>query len=274
MWRSLVCFALLTGLLPVTGLAQQQPPREKKHILFIGASQFFAHDSVSAAMYMMEKIGRESGLFDVRFHTDTELITKKKLRGNKKNLDWFDAVMFYGQGELPLTDEQKADLMSFIREDGKGFLGGHSATDAFRKSWPEYIEMVGGSFNRHPWHEDVRIIVEDRTFPATKHFPESFEITDEIYQLDKYSRDKVRVLMSLDVETVDLNAKFVARDDKDFAIAWVREWGKGRVFNCVLGHREAVYDRPDMQKMWLEAARWVLGMTKGDTTPLPKPGTD
>ena len=49
--------------------------------------------------------------------------------------------------------------------------------------------MVGGSFNRHPWHEEVRIIVEDRTFPAMKHLPESIVVTDEIYQLDKYSRD-------------------------------------------------------------------------------------
>ena len=244
---------------------------EKKHILFLGASQFFAHDSVSHGMYTLAKIGEESGLFDVRFRTDTELITKKPLRGNKKNLVYFDAVMFYTQGDLPLTDDLKADLMSFVREDGKGFLAGHSATDTFRRSWPEYIEMVGGWFNRHPWHQKVRITVEDREFPATKHFPESFEITDEIYQLDRYSREKVRVLMSLDVSTVDLNAKNVARTDKDFAIAWAREWGKGRVFSCVLGHDRAVWDRPDIQKMWLEAVRWVLGMTDGDTTPRPKP---
>ncbi len=58
------------------------------------------------------------------------------------------------------------------------------------------------------------------------------------------------------------------------AIAWVSTWGKGRVFNCMLGHDEEVYDRPDIQTMWLEAARWVFGMTKGDTTPRPKPSQD
>ena len=36
---------------------------EKKHILFLGASQGFAHDSVSYGMYTMAKIGQESGLF-------------------------------------------------------------------------------------------------------------------------------------------------------------------------------------------------------------------
>jgi type 1 glutamine amidotransferase len=274
MWQRVIILAWLAAGLPALVSAQRGQPPEKKHLLFIGASQVYAHDSISHAMYTMEKIGQESGLFDVRFHTDTEPLTKKKLRGYKKNLDYFDAVMFYTQGELPLTDDQKADLLSFIRDDGKGFLGGHTATDTFRETWPEYIEMVGGSFNKHPWHQKVRINVEDRTFPATRHFPTSFEVTDEIYQVDRYSRDKVRVLMTLDVSSVDLSAKNVERTDKDFALAWVSKFGKGRVFNCLLGHENQVWDRPDIQQMWLEAARWVFGMTGGDTTPLPKPSGD
>ena len=236
----------------------------------IGVSKDWAHDSVSHAMYTMEKIGQESDLFDVRFHTDVELLTKKKLGSNKKNLDHFDIIMLFCQGDLPLTDDQKADIMSFVREDGKGVLAAHSGTDSFRDSWPEYVEMVGGAFNEHPWNQEVRVNVEDRDFPATGHFPKSVEMTDEIYQLNRYSRDRVRVLMSLDVSSADLNAKGVYRTDKDFAMTWVRNWGKGRVFT-VLGHRPTVWDRPDIQKIWLEAAKWVLGLTEGDTTPLPQP---
>ena len=254
--------------LPVLAAGEGQ---EKKHILMIGGSKDWAHNSVSHAMYTMEKIGQESGLFDVRFHTDIELLTKKKLGSNKKNLDHFDIIMFFCQGDLPLTDDQKADVMSFVREDGKGILAAHSGTDSFRDSWPEYVEMVGGAFDEHPWHQKVRINLEDRNFPATRHFPESFEVTDEIYQLNRYSRDKVRVLMSLDVTSVDLKAKGVHRTDKDFAISWARNWGKGRVFTSVLGHRPSVWDRPDIQQMWLEAVKWVLGLTSGDTSPLPLP---
>ncbi len=261
---------LLLILALAAPLGAQDPPG-KKHILFIGAAEGFAHDSVSDAMFTMEKIGRDSGLFDVRFHTDLELITKKKLGGNKKNLDWFDAIMFYGQGDLPLSDEQKADLMAFVKEDGKGVLVAHSGTDSFRDSWPEYVEMVGGAFNHHPWHEKVRLLVDDRRFPATRHFPPSIQITDEIYQLNRYSRDKVRVLMRLDPASVDLTKERVERTDGDFAITWVRNWGKGRVFTSVLGHRPEVWDRYDIQKMWLEGAKWVLGMTEGETASLPLP---
>src|SRR5215831_13124103 len=50
---------------------------------------------------------------------------------------------------LPLkwrwTPSQKSDFLSFIRDDGKGFVGVHSATITFT-SWPEYGEMIGGYF--------------------------------------------------------------------------------------------------------------------------------
>jgi hypothetical protein len=48
----------------------------------------------------------------------------------------FNASVFYGIGELELTGQQKGDLMSFTKEDGKGFVGIHTAANAFL-TWPE-----------------------------------------------------------------------------------------------------------------------------------------
>ena len=53
----------------------------------------------------------------------------------------FDAIFFYGIGELELTDWQKADVLSFIREDGKGFVASHTAVTAFY-TWPEYTDLI------------------------------------------------------------------------------------------------------------------------------------
>ncbi|MEX2261895.1 MAG: ThuA domain-containing protein [Bryobacteraceae bacterium] len=251
--------------------AQQAQPGGKKKILVIGATAGHQHDSVSHAMATIWKIGRESGLWDTYIKTDTQLLTKKKLTGNAKNLDFFDAVFFYTTGELNMDDEQKAALLSFVRDDGKGFIGTHSATDTFYK-WPEYGELIGGYFDHHPWHQLVRVRVEDRDFPATKHYPETMEVTDEIYQFKNYSRDRVRVLMSLDTSSVDLKHERVRRTDGDFAVTWVRDYGKGRVFYSSLGHRETVWDRSDIQKMWLEGIKWALKLTDGSAAPRPKPG--
>ena len=129
--------------------AQSQAPR--KRLLVIGEEKGYRHEAVSHAMVTIERLGRESGLWDTVIRTDTEALTKKKLEYNAKNLNDFDAVLFYTGGTLEMDDQQKADFLSFVRDDGKGFIGIHSATITFTK-WPEYGEMIGGYFDEHPWN--------------------------------------------------------------------------------------------------------------------------
>ncbi len=249
----------------------QRPEPKRKKILAIGAVKGFQHDATSYGLATIWKIGQESGLYDTYIRTDTQLITKKKLTANAKNLNYFDAVIFYTTGELDLTADQKADLISFVHDDGKAFLGAHSALDTLYE-WPEYGEMIGGWFDGHPWNQfQAPVVVEDPTNPIVRHFPQTFSIMDEIYQAKSYSRDRVRVLMSLDASKLDLANPRVKRTDKDFAVAWIRDYGKGRIFYSTFGHRDDAWNRPDVQKMWLEAIKWGLGLTKIDATPRPKP---
>jgi uncharacterized protein len=212
---------LAFGALLAFGQQGQQPKRRK--VLAIGEVKGWQHDSVSHALASIERWGKETGLWDTYIRTDTQLVTKQKVpQGNAKNLNDFDAVVFYTTGELPMNEEQKASLMSFIKEDGKGFIGVHSAPDTFYQ-WPEYGEMLGGWFDQHPWNTfEAPIIVEDRDHPATKHMPPSFTFKDEIYQFKNYSREKVRVLMRLDENKLDLKNPRVHRADKDFAVTWVK----------------------------------------------------
>ena len=268
---TLLRYALVFGLsAAVLGTADAQPKRKK--LLAIGEVKGYEHDSVSNGLATMWKLGHDTGLWDTYIRTDCELITKKKLEKNAKNLDYFDAVYFYTTGELDMDDSQKADLLSFIHDDGKGFIGGHSAIDTFYK-WPQYGEMVGAYFDNHPWGQfEAPVIVEDRNFPAMRQFPPRFTILDEIYQPSKeFSRKNLRVLARLDENKIDLNHKGVKRTDRDFAVAWCKMYGKGRVFYSTFGHREEVYDRPDIQKMYLEATKWAMGLEEGDATPRPKP---
>src|ERR1700681_3261318 len=116
------------------------PP--KKHLLVIGEEKGFRHEAISHAMATIERLGREAGAWDTYLRTDTEPLTKKKLEYNAKNLNDFDAVLFYTGGTLEMDDQKKLDFISFIHDDGKGFIGIHSATITFT-DWPEYGEMIG-----------------------------------------------------------------------------------------------------------------------------------
>jgi type 1 glutamine amidotransferase len=240
---------------------------QKKHLLVIGEEKGYRHESVSHAMATIERLGKQTGLWDTTIRTDTEALTKKKLEYNAKNLTNFDAVFFFTGGDLEMDAQQKADFLSFIHDDGKGFIGVHSAAITFTK-WPEFVDMVGGTFDEHPWLTfDAPIIVEDPKFPGMQQWPHEFTLRDEIYQMKSFSRDKVHVLMSLDASKLDLTNPKVHRADHDFAVTWAKMYGKGRVYYSTLGHPENNWDDPRLQQMYVEAIKWAMGLVDADVTP-------
>ena len=172
----------------------------KKRLLLITESRGFVHSVVNRGkkhMCLVERtfveLAEKNRFFEVDYTQDARSVI------NAENLKKYDAVFFYTTGELPLSDVQKSDLLAFVRS-GKGFGGSHCATDTFYK-WKEYGELIGAYFDGHPWHQKVRVVVEDKEHVATKHLGDSFEITDEIYQFKgPYSREKLKVLMTLEPE--------------------------------------------------------------------------
>ena len=273
--RATLFSLLFLVTLPLFLGAQTAPTRPSgvKHVLVIGQTKGWEHESVTPAMVAIYELGKQSGLWDAVLRTDTELLTKKDLGRNAKNLDSFDAVVFASTtGELDLDDAQKRDFISFVHDDGKGFVGIHAALDTNYK-WPEYGEMIGGYFDEHPWFTFwAPIVNEQPDFPAVRHFPKEFTKWDEIYQPKQWSRDKVNVLLSLDASKLNYaNNARIHRTDRDFAVAWTKMYGKGRVFYSTLGHTEQSWEDPDIRKMYFEAVKWALGLTAGSTTPHASP---
>src|SRR4030095_8884299 len=243
--------ALLTTLLSSMVFAQTAE-NPKRNLLFIGQAKGYQHETISTAMATLHNLGRSSGLWNTVLRTDCTAITKKPLKWEAKNLDAFDAIVFFTDGDLDMDESQKADLLSFVRDDGKGFIGIHSAAITFT-SWPDYGKMLGVYFDGHPWGQfNAPLVVEDSSFPGMKHFPKAFTLFDEIYQIKNFSRDDVRVLLSLDPATLDRTRPGVKRADKDFAVIWARDLGKGRVLYNGLGHVQEDRERPDFHAMWLE----------------------
>ncbi len=209
-----------------------------------------APDQLSLVERALVEIGRESGRFEAVPTRDAAQFDPERLAG-------YGAVFFYTTGDLPLSEARRAALFEFVRR-GKGFVGAHSATDTFY-SVPEYGRLVGGYFDGHPWHEAVRVRVEDRDHLATRHLGASFGITDEIYQFrSPYDRRKLRVLLSLDVASVDARRPGVNRTDGDFALAWTHDFGDGRVFYTALGHRPEVWADARFRRHLAGGVRWAL----------------
>ena len=233
------------------------------------------HDSTSHALSIIERLGYESGAYDTYIRTDSNIISKHPLMTDGQpasggpSLENVDAIFFLGHREIQLTDQQKTDLLSFVKDDGKGFVAAHTGVTAF-ETWPEFGELIGARYDGHPWNTaQGSVINDDPLFPATKHFPQVFPFADEFYQPKAYSRDKIRVLLRLDTAKMPPNSELHGTDG-DFPLAWAKTYGKGRVFYSSLGHAASTWDNPDVYHMYFEALKWALGLVPGDATPRPR----
>lgn len=280
-------WCLITCALLVLEAAGQQPPspqrppqqrnRSGRKVVLAWADTrngIAQHDSVSHALSVIERLGYESGLYDTYIRTDSNIVSKhaKMTTGQPASggpdLSMADAIFFLGHREIELSEEQKADLLSFVRDDGKGFVAGHTATTAFA-SWPEFGELIGGRYDGHPWNSvTAPVVVEDPAFPAMRHLPLRFDIHEEFYQAKEFSREKSRVLLRLDTSKLPANSN-VHTTDGDFPIAWAKNYGKGRVFYSTFAHDAKNWDNPDVYRIYFEALKWALRLTDGDATPRP-----
>jgi type 1 glutamine amidotransferase len=250
-------------------------PRRKRVLAWADTRNGQAqHDSVGHALAVIERLGYDSGMWDTLIRTDSNIISKtpKKTDGTPASggpsLANVDAIFFMGHRDVPLDAAQKEELLQFVR-DGRGFVAAHVALTAF-ESWPEFLDLIGARFDQHPIVGPGTIVNENPEFPATRHFPATFAFSDEFYQPKDHSREKIDVLLRLDLANVPPSPAL--RLNGDYPLVWAKTYGKGRVFYSSFGHTSATWDLRDVQQMYFEAIRWALGMTDGEPKPHPMRG--
>jgi len=243
-------------------------PARPHTVLVFTLTRGFRHDSIPLAAYAIEQMGKKTGAFKTVVSDDVAMFSPD-------NLAKFDAVVMdntTGELFLPpdfdrlsLADQEKArkrdgelkgSFLEFVRS-GKGLVGIHAATDCFYQ-WPEYGEMIGGYFSGHPWNEKIGVAIDDRGHPLCAVFGgHGFEVGDEIYMhREPYSRDLVRVLLRMDREKTPDKGN---RPDDDYALAWVRNYGKGRVFYCAFGHWHDIFMNNALMQFYLDGIQFALG---------------
>ncbi|MCK4959454.1 MAG: ThuA domain-containing protein, partial [Planctomycetes bacterium] len=214
--------AKIKAAVPEKALVKPLKPRK---LLVFSLGPEANHKATPHGKVALKLIGQRTGAFEVTHTSDPSMLKAAALAP-------FDALLLNNSNRMScLNDPEIQDaILKFIRA-GKGFVGIHAATTnfvpKFKSNWPEGAEMIGGVFDGHPWHEKVTIKVEEPDHPINAAFEDNtFEIEDEIYQFTgPYSREKVRVLLSLDKTKSDMSAEKrakIKRDDLDFPVSWVR----------------------------------------------------
>ncbi|KRQ97894.1 trehalose utilization [Bradyrhizobium jicamae] len=240
--------ALLGGAAAIRPLGARAQ-RSRERILYFTHSAGYRHDVIPLSSAVLTQLGTNSGAFDV---TATEDVSEF----STENLQRYAAVIFYTSGELPMSGDQKAALLNFVRS-GRGFLGVHSATDTFY-AWPDYLDLVGGYFDGHPWHQAVTIDVVDPSDASVAFLGNSLQVEDEIYQIRDFDDRGSRVLLRLDPNSVDLGKTGVHQRSYGWPLAWKRTYGEGRVFYTALGHEASVWRDARYQQILTNAILWSM----------------
>ncbi|NQT40993.1 MAG: ThuA domain-containing protein [Planctomycetes bacterium] len=233
-------------------------PAKARKLLIFNRCEGFRHSAIPYGAAALKVMGDKTGAYESVISDDMAMFEPETLKQ-------FDAVVFNNTVSLKFEKpEHRKALIDFI-SGGGGMIGIHGGADNF-KNWPEAAAMMGGVFTGHPWQE-CPVKIDDPKHPLVRVFEgKGFWVTDEIYKFGgPYSRDKLRVLLSMDDAKGDPNHQ--GRKDNDDAVAWIQQVGKGRVFFCSLGHRHEIFWNPTLLAFYLDGVQYALGDLKADATP-------
>ncbi len=249
-----------------------KPRRHRKLLIFDRNVGYGGHGSIPTANTAFKLMGEKTGAFETVISRDPSVF-------KPENLKQFDAVFFNNTvGNLFTDPYLRKSLIEFVYGGG-GLLGVHGTTVAFTKwpgaheDWPEFGIMLGArGANHYDSKEHVFIKLDDPAHPVNKSFGgKGFEYRDEFFRVHgPYSRKRVRVLFSIDMEKTKFEGQprgNCYREDNDYALAWVRQYGRGRVFYCTIAHNPYVFWDSKMLKFYLAAVQFAMGDLQGPTLP-------
>jgi type 1 glutamine amidotransferase len=263
------------------------PPAQKRKVLAFTKALGFKHASIPVCAKMVEILGTKSGAWETVTSDDMAMFEPETLKQ-------FDAVFMcsttgnlFGADPLNKMSKKEAELYARLRKSvlefvsgGKGWGGGHAACDSCY-GWPEYGEMIGAYFTGHPYGK-IFVKIDDPGHPVNAAFQgQAFPFSVEMYvfgprgkgadgkDAQPYSREKLHVLLSIDTasQQAKIDPKAGRRDDADYAISWVKSYGKGRVFYCSFGHNNDIFFDPRILRHFQDGIQFMTGDLKADTTP-------
>lgn len=247
----------------VPDVAPATPEKPRKLLILTLNEGYGGHGSIPYATYAVQRMAEKTGAFEVAVSHDRSMIEAETLKS-------YDAVYLNNTvGPLFDTPERRQALTAFLANGG-GLVANHAAT-VTSVDWTEFGEILGA---RGAWHRDpdevVTIRLDDPDSPLNAPFAGGqVTLIDEFFRFeDPYSRDRVHVLISIDVDKTDMHQgeerPNVVRADGDYPISWTRRHGAGRVFYMSLGHNPHVFWNPQVVRHLLAGIQYAMGDLKAD----------
>ncbi len=175
--------------------------------------------------------------------------------------DYDFLVLNYCNWEDPegLSDKGKQQFVDYLNKGG-GLLLIHFANGAFHASlpeaeksdWPEFRNICLRVWDHkkesgHDKYGSFTVTPTNETHPITQDIA-AFETEDELY----YKQDGTAPITPL------LTARSKDTGNQE-PLAWTHSYGKGKIFQTLLGHSVESLSTPEVQTVLMRAGLWVSG---------------
>lgn len=229
-------------------------------LLFTKTNSFRHIDAIDALVPVFAEIAAERG-FSI-FHSENSALF------SPEHLERFDVVVFANASGDTLSDEQDVAFAHWL-ENGGGWLGIHAAGDGSHADWQWYVDtLIGATYIAHimdPQFQSARVVVEDRTHPATRNLPADWSHEEEWYSWESSPREKgFHILATVDESSYRPHFSLGGRELDlrmgDHPVIWTSCVGKGRAFYSALGHQAAAYSSPEYRSVLSGALAWTAGV--------------
>ncbi len=276
-------------LAKIENLAPSEPTvknMEKKEVLVFSKATGFYHWTIPHNIAMLKILSKKSDAFEIRNGYDIENFEKENLKKydavilNNSNPSGPDRDLFADllrqNTTLPDNDitekasEYQQNLMEYVAEGG-GLMIMHGAITVQNNS-EAFSKLTGGSFDYHPKQQKMHVMEVDSKHPLVQAFKgDGFTHIDEPYFFkNAYTDLNFRPLLYIKVDQLEGLKNPV--NEKVNYVAWIKKYGKGRVFYSSPSHNAQSMDNPELLQFFLDGMQYVVGDLKCDDSPMEVEG--
>jgi len=244
---ALVIFAAGCGQIRAASV-EGQSDAPKKKVLIVTGVDYPGHKWKLTAPVLAKAIAADKRL-DVT-------ITEKPGDLASDTLGDYDViVLHFMDWEVPDPGPKARANLKRVVQSGRGLVLVHFACGAFQE-WPEFVKLAGRAWDPklrgHDPHGKFTVKITDERHPVMKGMKD-FETVDELYTC-LAGEIPIKVLATARSKV----------DDKDYPMAFVLNYGKGRVFHSVLGHDVEALANPEVGRLYRNACAWAAGLEPSD----------
>jgi uncharacterized protein len=244
-------------------------PKKARKLLVVDSLEGMSHDTIGNTNVMIQRMGEKTGAWTAVFSNDLENLRYPKIKE-------YDAVFLNSiVGEFMPDPVMREGFVRYVKEGGG--MGAIHGTPWASRNWDEFAEMIGSQSAPHRIEHGV-LKVYDRNSPIVRPFNyEDMPFQEEFYRFDTEGQgrlrwDQVRVLLTVGLDDPKVEPRpwtGYKRPDDIYPVAWIRSYGKGRVFYNSMGHMPETFMTPEIVGHFLAGIQFILGDLDADTTPNP-----